>query len=136
MSAVAARVPGDRDGYQSPEDVKRGIVKRFDRYRWGGMETASQYRIDRQGEYGRSPPLSCRLPGISHQRGFLPPHRSTSDAAGTARDVHGLLYEGVDEAVMDGLDRPRSEAQTDAGRTDEPSEVVELRPRSPEPLAP
>lgn len=37
---------------------------------------------------------------------------------------------------MEGLDRLRSEAQTDTRRTVEPSEVVELRPRSPDTLAP
>ena len=29
-------------------------------------------------------------------------------------DVYGHLYEGVDEAAMEGLDRLRSEAQTDS----------------------
>jgi hypothetical protein len=40
-------------------------------------------------------------------------HESTR----TVLDVYGHLYEGIDEAAMEGLDRLRSEAQTDTRRT-------------------
>lgn len=59
-------------------------------------------------------------------------HESTR----TVLDVYGHLYEGVDEAAMEGLDRLRSEAQTDTRRTVETSEVIQLRPGASETLAP
>ena len=50
-------------------------------------------------------------------------HESTR----TVLDVYGHLYEGVDQAAMEGLDRLRSEAQTDTRRTPEGSTVVSMR---------
>ncbi|MEZ5175496.1 MAG: nucleotide-binding protein [Acidimicrobiia bacterium] len=44
----------------------------------------------------------------------------------TVLDVYGHLYEGVDEAAMEGLDRLRSEAQTDAERTLDGSNVMSM----------
>jgi integrase len=49
-------------------------------------------------------------------------HESTR----TVLDVYGHLYEGIDEAAMEGLDRLRSQAQTDAGQTPQGSNVVSL----------
>ncbi|MEX1043472.1 MAG: tyrosine-type recombinase/integrase [Acidimicrobiia bacterium] len=56
-------------------------------------------------------------------------HESTR----TVLDVYGHLYEGIDEAAMEGLDRLRSEAQTDTRRTPDGSNVVSLRTRSENP---
>jgi hypothetical protein len=41
-------------------------------------------------------------------------HESTR----TVLDVYGHLYEGLDEAAMEGLERLRSEVQTDTRRTE------------------
>jgi hypothetical protein len=49
-------------------------------------------------------------------------HESTR----TVLDVYGHLYEGVDQAAMEGLDRLRSEAQTDTRRTPDGSNVVSM----------
>jgi integrase len=49
-------------------------------------------------------------------------HESTR----TVLDVYGHLYEGIDEAAMESLDRLRSQAQTDAGQTPQGSNVVSL----------
>ena len=49
-------------------------------------------------------------------------HESTR----TVLDVYGHLYEGIDEAAMEGLDRLRSQAQADAGQTPQGSNVVSL----------
>ena len=50
-------------------------------------------------------------------------HESTR----TVLDVYGHLYEGIDQAAMEGLDRLRSEAQTDTRRTPDGSNVVSMR---------
>jgi hypothetical protein len=49
-------------------------------------------------------------------------HESTR----TVLDVYGDLYEGVDEAAMESLDRLRSQAQADAGQAPQGSNVVSL----------
>lgn len=54
-------------------------------------------------------------------------HESTR----TVLDVYGHLYEGIDKAAMEGLERLRSKAQTDTRRTPGPSEVLKLFPQSP-----
>ena len=48
----------------------------------------------------------------------------------TVLDVYGHLYEGLDEAAMEGLERLRSETQTDTRRTPGPSDVRNLLPQS------
>jgi integrase len=50
-------------------------------------------------------------------------HESTR----TVLDVYGHLYEGVDEAAMESLDRLRSAAQTDTRRTPDGSTVLPMR---------
>ncbi len=52
----------------------------------------------------------------------------------TVLDVYGHLYEGVDEAAMEGLDRLRSEGMADNGQTPRESKVVSMdtRPRNPQ----
>jgi integrase len=59
-------------------------------------------------------------------------HESTR----TVLDVYGHLYEGLDEAAMEGLERLRAGSLTDTRRTPGPSPVSELRSASPRPLAP
>ena len=49
-------------------------------------------------------------------------HESTR----TVLDVYGHLYEGVDQAAIEGLDRLRSEAQTNTRRTPDGSKVVSI----------
>ncbi|NOY56974.1 MAG: tyrosine-type recombinase/integrase, partial [Actinobacteria bacterium] len=54
-------------------------------------------------------------------------HESTR----TVLDVYGHLYEGIDEAAMEGLDRLRAEARTDAGRAPEGSNVLSMNTDAP-----
>ncbi|MDF1597082.1 MAG: tyrosine-type recombinase/integrase [Acidimicrobiia bacterium] len=56
-------------------------------------------------------------------------HESTR----TVLDVYGHLYEGVDEAAMEGLDRLRSEGVADLGRPPDGSNVVSMDTRSTKP---
>ncbi|MDH3251002.1 MAG: site-specific integrase, partial [Acidimicrobiia bacterium] len=53
-------------------------------------------------------------------------HESTR----TVLDVYGHLYEGIDEAAMEGLDRLRSQAVADSGPTLNESNVVSMDTRS------
>ncbi len=53
-------------------------------------------------------------------------HESTR----TVLDVYGHLYEGLDEAAMEGLERLRAEAQTDTRRTPGRSGIQELFPQA------
>lgn len=53
-------------------------------------------------------------------------HESTR----TVLDVYGHLYEGIDEAAMEGLDRLRSQAVADPGRPPDGSIVVSMDTRS------
>ena len=55
-------------------------------------------------------------------------HESTR----TVLDVYGHLYEGLDEAAMEGLERLRSKARTDTRRTPATSQVTQLRQTSAE----
>ena len=59
-------------------------------------------------------------------------HESTR----TVLDVYGHLYEGLDKAAMEGLERLRAEAQTDTRRTVGPSGVLKLLPQPPGSQAP
>jgi integrase len=59
-------------------------------------------------------------------------HESTR----TVLDVYGHLYEGLDEAAMEGLERLRAGSLTDTRRTPGPSRVTELRSASTKPLTP
>jgi hypothetical protein len=56
-------------------------------------------------------------------------HESTR----TVLDVYGHLYEGIDEAAMEGLDRVRSQAVADVGPTLSESNVVSMDARSSNP---
>ena len=44
----------------------------------------------------------------------------------TLLDVYGHLYEGDDEAAMEGLERLRSAVETDTRRTPDGQEVISL----------
>jgi len=59
-------------------------------------------------------------------------HESTR----TVLDVYGHLYEGLDQAAMEGLERLRTGSLTDTRRTPDPSQVTELRSASTKSLAP
>jgi hypothetical protein len=59
-------------------------------------------------------------------------HESTR----TVLDVYGHLYEGLDQAAMEGLERLRTGSLTDTRRTPDPSPVTELRSASTKSLAP
>ena len=56
-------------------------------------------------------------------------HESTR----TVLDVYGHLYEGIDEAAMEGLDRLRSQGLADPGRLPDGSNVVSMDTRSRNP---
>jgi hypothetical protein len=58
-------------------------------------------------------------------------HESTR----TVLDVYGHLYEGLDEAAMEGLGRLRADAQTDTRRTPGESRVSPLFTDSAESLS-
>lgn len=48
----------------------------------------------------------------------------------TVLDVYGHLYEGIDQAAMEGLDRLRSEAQTDTRRVERRPDEIRQRESS------